>query len=124
MTKIKSRTIIRLSRYLEFVELALRDDPPDMRLDLDDSPHLLGVHPAYQVATAARLQVHNVSAQVSEPVRQYTRAHQGLQTHVADPHTLIPPALSPAHPVLLDNHCGCLHPQEPRNNFMKSGKTN
>ena len=71
-----------LQTHPQFPELPLRHHPADVRLDLDDRPHLLLVVPANEIAPRPRLQPHYVAAQVPELVGQHARPDQRLEPHV------------------------------------------
>jgi len=87
-----------------------------VRLDLDDGP-LLGAHlSAEEVAARARLQRHDVAAQVAEAVRQHARPDQRLQPLVAHAHAQVPSPLRVRFPESLDYDRGCAEPQVPKQN--------
>ena len=59
---------ILLNAYPQFPELSLRHHSADVRLDLDDRPHLLLVVSTNQVSSRPRLESHDVAAQMPELV--------------------------------------------------------
>ena len=63
--------LILLYAYPQFSELSLGHHSADVRLDLDDRPHLLLVVSANQVSSRPRLESHYVAAQMPELLRQH-----------------------------------------------------